>query len=210
MTRKSTDKRREIVRAAARLFRRQGYAGTGLSEILAAADAPRGSLYYYFPEGKEAIGSAAIEAAGDAMARELSKLAEATPDTPALIMASADALAEALEASAFTDGCYVATTILETAPAVESIRAAGADAYEAMQRVWTAKLEADGVTPEDASAIALLIESSFQGALIMARAHASTQPLRLVAEEAAQRARDAIARACADEAGEHAAPRAAP
>ncbi len=193
MTRKSTDRRREIVRAAARLFRRQGYAGTGLSEILAAADAPRGSLYYYFPDGKEAIGAAAIEAAGAAMARELRRVAEASTDTATLITNSADTLAQALEASAFQDGCYMATTILETAPAVESIRAAGAAAYEAMRRIWIEKLEADGLTPQRAAPIALLIQSSFQGALIMSRAEASTEPLRIVADETARRVRSAVA-----------------
>ena len=44
--------RTRIVEAAARLFQSQGYAGTGLTEILRASKAPKGSLYHYFPNGK--------------------------------------------------------------------------------------------------------------------------------------------------------------
>ena len=52
-----------LVRTAMRLFRRQGYASSGLQQILAESKAPRGSLYHYFPGGKEELGEAAC--AGD-------------------------------------------------------------------------------------------------------------------------------------------------
>ena len=56
--------REALVRTAMRLFRRQGFSGTGLQEILAESGAPKGSLYHYFPGGKEAIGAAARSATG--------------------------------------------------------------------------------------------------------------------------------------------------
>jgi AcrR family transcriptional regulator len=40
--------RQRIVTAAARLFRRHGYAGVGIDEIMAAADLTRGGFYGYF------------------------------------------------------------------------------------------------------------------------------------------------------------------
>ena len=52
-----------LIMAAARLFRRKGYHGTSTAEILALSGAPRGSLYYYFPGGKEEIGAATVAAA---------------------------------------------------------------------------------------------------------------------------------------------------
>ncbi|HTU60739.1 MAG TPA: helix-turn-helix domain-containing protein, partial [Polyangiales bacterium] len=51
-----------ILRAAIRLFQQRGYHGVGLSEILAEAHAPKGSLYHHFPEGKAQLAIAAIEA----------------------------------------------------------------------------------------------------------------------------------------------------
>ena len=52
--------RERILRTGAALIHRQGYAATGLKEILDAAGAPKGSFYHYFPS-KEAFVLAVIE-----------------------------------------------------------------------------------------------------------------------------------------------------
>lgn len=49
--------KQQILEAAARLFERQGYHATGLNEIIRESSAPKGSLYYYFLDGKEQIGA---------------------------------------------------------------------------------------------------------------------------------------------------------
>ena len=53
-----------IVGAGAELFRRQGYTGTGVKQIVAEANAPFGSLYHFFPGGKEELGAATIRHSG--------------------------------------------------------------------------------------------------------------------------------------------------
>ena len=55
------DTRDRLLAAAQRLFRKHGYHATGLSDILQAAQAPKGSLYHHFPGGKEAIGVCVVE-----------------------------------------------------------------------------------------------------------------------------------------------------
>jgi AcrR family transcriptional regulator len=40
-----------IVGTTGELFRRQGYTGTGLKQIVAEAAAPFGSIYHFFPGG---------------------------------------------------------------------------------------------------------------------------------------------------------------
>ena len=50
--------------SSAELFRRQGYTATGIKQILAAANAPFGSLYHFFPGGKEQLGAETIRASG--------------------------------------------------------------------------------------------------------------------------------------------------
>ena len=62
---KAPDSKEKTLLAAAKLFRRQGYHGTTLHDILAAGGAPRGSLYFHFPSGKEEIGTAALALAGE-------------------------------------------------------------------------------------------------------------------------------------------------
>jgi len=55
-----TDVRANILTAMARLIEKQGYHATGLNEIIRESGAPKGSVYYYFPGGKEQIGAEAI------------------------------------------------------------------------------------------------------------------------------------------------------
>jgi AcrR family transcriptional regulator len=46
------------------LFRRYGYTGTGLKQIVANANAPFGSVYHFFPGGKEQLGEEVIRRSG--------------------------------------------------------------------------------------------------------------------------------------------------
>ena len=57
--------REAFVEATGELLRRQGYAATGLNEIVARSGAPRGSLYFHFPGGKQELALAAMERTGE-------------------------------------------------------------------------------------------------------------------------------------------------
>lgn len=65
--------RHTLIRATSALFRRRGYAGVGLAEILAEAGLPKGSLYYHFPGGKEQLAAEATRWAG----RKIAELIDA-------------------------------------------------------------------------------------------------------------------------------------
>src|SRR5215470_296679 len=54
MPRRSDSKDRMIA-AARRLFREHGYQGTALSDVVTESAAPRGSVYFHFPGGKEEL-----------------------------------------------------------------------------------------------------------------------------------------------------------
>ena len=49
---RSMEKRERILEEAEKLFSQKGYYGLSLSELLARCDIPKGSFYYYFPQGK--------------------------------------------------------------------------------------------------------------------------------------------------------------
>src|SRR6266513_2662154 len=53
-----------ILDVTAELFRRYGYTGTGLKQVVANANAPFGSLYHFFPGGKQQLGEEVIRRAG--------------------------------------------------------------------------------------------------------------------------------------------------
>ena len=75
----STTKER-IISSSAELFRRQGYTGTGVKEIVAAANAPFGSIYHFFPGGKEQLGAEAIRTSGELYIQLFAAIAAQAPE----------------------------------------------------------------------------------------------------------------------------------
>jgi len=174
--------KQELVRAAMRLFRRQGYASTGLQQILAESGAPRGSLYHYFPGGKEALGEAAVELAGGMVREMLTGLAARHATPRAFLRAYCRTMAGWMEEGGFRSGCPIATTLLETAPESPAITAAGARALDAWVDVVAGVLARDGLGRREARSRAQLVVAAMEGALLLARVRGSTRPILDVAK----------------------------
>lgn len=173
-----TPSRDRLLDAAVDLLQRQGYHGTGLNELLERSGAPRGSLYHYFPGGKEQIGAEAIARAGEQVAAAVAHLLRAKPSAADAVEALAALLAAGLEASAFERGCPVATTALEVTPRSEPIRAAVQASFESWLAPLRARLEAAGFAPEQAAQRADLTIATLEGALVLARARQNADVLR--------------------------------
>ena len=69
-----------MVEGAVALLARHGLQATSFSEVLAATGAPRGSLYHYFPGGKNQLIAAAVERAGAMLINALEPCAGAPAD----------------------------------------------------------------------------------------------------------------------------------
>jgi AcrR family transcriptional regulator len=77
------NRRRELLGAAARLFRQQGFAATSTRDIAAAAGMQSGSPFYHF-ENKQALLAAVMqEGMRSALQRQNEALARLAPDAPA-------------------------------------------------------------------------------------------------------------------------------
>jgi TetR/AcrR family transcriptional repressor of lmrAB and yxaGH operons len=174
------------VKAAVKLFRQHGYAGTGVADIAEVAGAPKGSLYHYFPAGKASIGEAAVAEAGRRVVQTLEQLAQRSCCTADLIVAHAEMLAGWMAKSRFRDGCPMTSVLLETAPQHHAIAATGRKVYAARNAVLTSRLEADGFERARAEQLAVLCTSALQGALIQARAERSRAPILTAARELAK------------------------
>ncbi len=177
--------RHAIIETATALLRRQGYAATGLNQIIAESGAPKGSLYHYFPAGKEAIGAAAVERAGQRVAGTLAELTRDAAGPGDLVRRYVSLIAGWMAASGFSDGCPIATTLLETAPASAPIREAGARAFAGWAQVFSESLQARGVAAARADRLAAMAVAAIEGALIQARVAVDRKPLLDVAEELA-------------------------
>jgi len=174
-----------IVQTAARLFRKQGFAATGLNQIVEDSGAPKGSLYHYFPDGKEAIGAAAVALANEAVKRTLSTLAKEVSGPQELIRRYAALLAGWMAKSDFKDGCPISTTLLETAPQCDGIRAAGEVAFGEWALIFSQALEAEQVPPARAGRLASMAIAAIEGSLVQARVARQRQPVLDAAEEIA-------------------------
>jgi TetR/AcrR family transcriptional repressor of lmrAB and yxaGH operons len=175
---KGSDSKGKTLAAAAALFRQQGYHGTALHDILAAAGSPRGSLYFHFPRGKEEIGEAALTLAAQAVAAAIAKAADTAPDPRTFLSRIVRGMADDLQRSDFRDGCPIATTALETAAQSEVLGTAARAAFEMWQQEIAHGLERFRFAPRAAAAIATAVLSQLEGALLLARTTRSIEPMR--------------------------------
>ena len=181
---KVSDSKAKTVAAAARLFCQQGYHGTGLHDILAASGAPRGSLYFHFPNGKEEIGVAAVALGAQAVHDFIAQAAGSAQSAEAFVASLARGMAANLERSGYREGCPIAPTALETATHSKALGAAARKAFQSWEREIARGLERFGLKPAEAERSATAVLSLLEGALLLSRTYRSIEPMQR-AEKAA-------------------------
>lgn len=173
-----------MLRTTAQLLRRQGYAATSWRQVVAEAGTPWGSQAHHFPGGKEQLAAEAVAMAGERYRR---LLVDAFADVaPAVAVGRwAEAASRELAASGWADGCPVATVALETAHDSDRLAAVCSAALGGWHAELAAAIERHGTPGDVAAAQATLVLAAIEGALVLARAHRSPDPLRTVAAELA-------------------------
>ena len=184
--------RQRILTAGRELFRRQGYAGTGMKAIVAASGAPYGSIYHFFPGGKEELGVAALETGGQSY-RELVELffppgAEVVEATTRFFAGAA----EVVESTDYAEACPVASVALEVAGTSEPMRRAAAEAFASWLAVLRRRLVEAGVTPRRADELAVELFCAIEGAFLLARVTRDAEPIRIAGRASAARVAEAL------------------
>jgi len=174
-----TDTRQRMLDTAADLFQTQGYHATGLTQLTTAGGAPKGSLYFHFPGGKEQLAAEAIRQSGERLAELLGAIVANAPDAATGIENAIEALAVSLRESDFRRGCPLATVALDAAAESDMIREACADGYRSWHTLIEAYLTRCGATQP--AALATVVLASIEGGLLLARTMRDTAPLRAVA-----------------------------
>ena len=177
--------REQIVEATCDLLEAQGYHATGLNQIVAESGAPKGSLYHYFPDGKEALAAAAIERTGRDLAGRVEAGLAAHDDLAAAVQFLAQRIADAVEQSGFRAGGPLTTVAMETATSSARINLACRAAYDRLQAAFAAKLEASGHEPRRAAELAGFSTAAIEGGIMLSRTYHSGDPLRRVGQELA-------------------------
>jgi AcrR family transcriptional regulator len=169
-----------MIVSAALLMREHGVEATSFSEVIARSGAPRGSIYHHFPGGKAQLIEEATRYAGEFTAAGL--VAALGEDDPvSAVHAFAGTWTEILRRSDFGAGCPVVAATLE-GERTPAVRDAAGVAFTSWEEPIAAAL-APRTGPERAASIATLFVAAIEGAVIVARAQRSTEPVQRVAGE---------------------------
>ncbi|NUS21934.1 MAG: TetR/AcrR family transcriptional regulator [Mesorhizobium sp.] len=181
----ATDTRTRMIEATALLIRQRGYHGTSLNDILSASGAPRGSLYFHFPGGKDQL---VVEVTRASVANVTERLGAALleeSDPAVAVHHIYQSVARMLEDNEFSLGCPVAPVVLDAPNDVPDLVEICRSAFEQWIGLLRQAFVRAGVPERRAQALALLVESSLEGLMVIARATRDRTPVLTVADEVA-------------------------
>jgi TetR/AcrR family transcriptional regulator, lmrAB and yxaGH operons repressor len=179
----SSDTRARMIETTARLLQHRGYHGTSLNDILEASGAPRGSLYFHFPGGKDQLAIEATRAAVDEATQALKQMLAEAKTPAAGVRAYAEAAADLMRKSDYTFGCPVSPVILDASGGVSELADLCRGAFEEWTGLIAAACVAAGLPKQRAAPLALLAVTAIEGALLAARAYRDIKPLMTVGVE---------------------------
>ena len=185
--------RDRILYASAELFRRQGYAGTGLKQVAAQSEAPFGSIYHFFPGGKEQLAEDVLRTGGRFFLALYEAIAAEAPDLPTTVRDFFAGAALTLSSTDYADACPIATVAGEISSTHDLLRQATAEVFES----WLLALEEDAVESAipraEARALALSILALLEGAFLLSRSLRSTEPMSATGKTAVALVQSALA-----------------
>ncbi|MER7958951.1 TetR/AcrR family transcriptional regulator [Streptomyces sp. NPDC096030] len=178
--------RERIVRTTSRLMQRQGYEGTGIKQISREAGATLGSVYHFFPGGKQELGTAALRLGDEEFTDFLREALDTEPEPEKALVALTAALAQGLRDSDWLDGCPVTSTVVGTATTAPDIQRAAAEAFARWRAVVAGKLAAAGFAETDAEELAHTVIATLEGAELAAQTARSAVPLEVAGRHLAR------------------------
>ncbi len=189
----STPRERMVV-SAALLIRERGAHATAISDVLKHSGAPRGSAYHYFPGGRMQLLEEATEYAGAYIAGKIS----AAENSIKLLDSLVDGYRRQLVRSDYRAGCPIVAVTVEAGDPDEPQHSTKViERAAAAFALWTdlirQRLLAEGVAAPRAEELAMLVTTSIEGAIVVARASRDVKPLDLVHRQLRALLQDATA-----------------
>jgi AcrR family transcriptional regulator len=182
-----------ILESSGELFRRQGYIGTGIKQIVEAAGAPFGSIYHFFPGGKEELGAETIRRSGALYGLLFVEFVGPEVDLVEGVRAFFAGAAATLRETDFADACPIATVALEVSSTNEELRQACADVFNLWIEGGVARFGEAGLPKKRARALVIEMLAGLEGAFVLSRALRTTEPVERAGEAAAASIERALA-----------------
>ncbi|MFD4604611.1 TetR/AcrR family transcriptional regulator [Streptomyces sp. NPDC058464] len=184
MAKPSTPSRERIVAGAADMISRRGLNATSIRELAKHAEAPLGSTYHYFPQGKQQLATEAVRYTGKWVARSLRRELEAGP--VAGLHAFLAVWRKIVLGTGFRAGCPVLAVSIEELPdddETPEVLLAAAEVFDEWESLLADALRRHGAEPVQAAQLATLVVAAVEGTVAMCRAKRSIQPLDQVAAQ---------------------------
>lgn len=167
--------------SAADVMRERGAAGVTIDEVLARSGAPRGSVYYHFPDGRNQMLTEALRYSGDSITAMID---DATGwGARALLREFVEFWERLLTEGDFTAGCPVVAAAIGSD---EDEAKLSAEAGAILRRWCSALTRAfvnDGFEDADAASLAVTSIAALEGAVLLSRSTRTADPLRQVGDQ---------------------------
>lgn len=164
------------MRAMAELLRVQGYAATGINQLVRAAQAPTGSIYHHFRGGKREVAAAALRQTGAVYIQLLPLLLDPHEDLATGIEAAFLAAGEDMRATGWMNMCPVGTVTAEVADVEPALREVAAEVMASWVEQGSAYLVGRGLSGEHARSVIQALIGALEGAFVLARGLRSVEP----------------------------------
>lgn len=181
-----------MITAARRLFREHGYLGTALSDVISASAAPRGSLYFHFPGGKEELATEVSLLHSSEVIAHVNRVAGTTDSAPEFIAEFMAHFRDEIVGSGYRQGCAVAPIVIECTPASVPLSDVTRRGFSDVIATVAARLQEKSVPPERARRLATLAVTTMEGALILSRTLRDPEPFDAAITALTANAQDAV------------------
>ena len=172
----ATGTREKLIEAAITLMRRSGLSGAGINEIVRESGAPKGSVYYFFPKGKQQIVKEGLKQYSERVVAFIDSTLSSKRKPGEKVKALFNAFAERIELGEFRHSCPVGTVCLDLDSELEGLRFVVAAAFD--QYVKAIEAHFPFQDRRRAKSFAGLLLTAIEGAYIRGRADRSSKPFR--------------------------------
>jgi len=165
----------QILESAIFLMRQSGLSGAGINQILAHSKAPKGSMYYYFPQGKLQITREALTLYGTRVAAAMEAALSSKKKPADKVRALFRSIADRLERAYFEQSCAAGAVALDLNGEVADLRHVVADVMASWRTVIAGHFPLRSRARRES--FAGLVLSAIEGGYIRGRAERSSTPL---------------------------------
>ena len=173
---RGSEVRARMVDAGTALLARRGY-GITMLEVVKEAGAPRGSIYYHFPDGKEELAIAAAAKTGSELSHLVQVMARRNPEIADFLCALVDHHTKRLVASGYSEGCPLLGVTVSAGSDSPALRESAASAFEVWVGAIAGVLREKGLEESVADQLASTTIAAIEGSIVLARAARRREPL---------------------------------